>query len=79
VPMVLTPWDRDQFAVAYRAQKIGTARVIARDSLTAARLHDELSSAMGDVNLRNAARKHSERIQTTNPRKCAVELLLTHV
>jgi len=79
VPMVLTPWDRDQFAVAYRAQKTGTARVIVRDSLTAARLHDELSAALRDANLRNAARKHRDRLQATNPRRRAVEVVLAHV
>lgn len=75
VPMVLTPWDRDQLAVAYRAEKLGVARVIDREKLGAAILHRELASALGDVALHDASRFHHERLQQTNPPALAAELI----
>jgi MGT family glycosyltransferase len=75
VPMMLIPWDRDQFAVAHRAEKLGIARVIARESLEANLLQDEIESALTDQALRDRSKIQHERLQQTNPPELAVELI----
>ena len=75
VPMVLTPWDRDQLAVAHRAEKLGVARVIDREELDAEILQRELASALDDVALHDASQSHHERLQQTNPPALAAELV----
>ena len=75
VPMVLTPWDRDQFAVAYRAARLGVARVIERDQVSAERLHRELTVGLDDSTLRATAAHHGQRLQSTNPSSTAADLI----
>jgi len=75
VPMVLTPWDRDQFAVAYRAGKLGVARVIDREELDAELLHRTLASALEDEALHDSSKFHHERLLRTNPPALAAELV----
>ena len=75
VPMVLTPWDRDQHAVAYRAAKLGVARSIDREELTADRLHTTLVAALEDSELHRISTREGERLRATNPGRFAVNLL----
>ena len=75
VPMVLTPWDRDQFAVAYRAARLGVARVVEREEVNAERLHRELAAALEDSTLRSTAAHHGQRLQRTNPVAKAADLI----
>jgi UDP:flavonoid glycosyltransferase YjiC (YdhE family) len=75
VPMVLTPWDRDQFAVAYRAANLGVARVIDRQNLNPDVLHSALAAALDDSRITEFSARHRERLQSTNPPALAVELI----
>jgi dTDP-L-oleandrosyltransferase len=75
VPMVLTPWDRDQFAVAYRASKLSVARVIEREELDAEIVHRELASALDEGVLHESSQLHHERLVRTNPPALAAELV----
>jgi UDP:flavonoid glycosyltransferase YjiC (YdhE family) len=75
IPMVLTPWDRDQPAVAYRAARLGVARSIDREELTADSLHTTLATALDDSELHRNSRMEGERLRATNPGRFAVNLL----
>jgi UDP:flavonoid glycosyltransferase YjiC (YdhE family) len=75
VPMVLTPWDRDQMAVAYRAGKLGVARVIDRENVDVDVLHRELAIALSDATLRDCSKHQHERLHQTNPPALAVDLI----
>src|SRR5262249_45825849 len=52
VPRVLVPWDRDQPGVAARAAALGTAEVIPRQDLTAARLSATIHKVLGEARYR---------------------------
>jgi len=75
IPMVLTPWDRDQHAVAYRASRLGVAHAIDREELTADRLHTALAAALEDSELYDNSTREGERLRATNPGRLAVNLL----
>jgi UDP:flavonoid glycosyltransferase YjiC (YdhE family) len=76
-PMVLVPWGRDQPGVAARAEALGVARIVPRESSTAEALADAIDLALGDETMRHAAASHRDRLQATDPPAVAASLLET--
>jgi MGT family glycosyltransferase len=76
-PMVLVPWGRDQPGVAARAEALGVARIVARESCTAEALAGAIDLALGDETMRDAAASHRDRLRATDPPGAAASLLET--
>ena len=75
VPMVLVPWGRDQPGVAARAERLGIAKVVAREELTHERLVNIVKAVMENEDIQAAARDAAKRLQKQNPVVTACELL----
>jgi MGT family glycosyltransferase len=76
-PMVLVPWGRDQPGVAARAVHLGVARVVQREEMTAASLSTVIDGALRDQSMQAEARRHGERMRTTDPARAAASLIET--
>jgi UDP:flavonoid glycosyltransferase YjiC (YdhE family) len=75
VPMVLVPWGRDQPGVAARAQRLGIALVIPREELSAEAVGAAVQEVTTEPAHREAATRHSVRLQLTDPVAVACEAL----
>ena len=75
VPMVLVPWGRDQPGVAARAEHLGVARVVPRNSIDAHTLAQVARQVIDDPAFSEAAQRHSGRLKATDPVATAVEAL----
>jgi len=75
VPMLLASWGRDQPGVAARAERLGVAKVIARDELTVERLAEAIQLVLEDRYIREAARDVAQRLRTQEPVANACQLL----
>jgi len=67
VPMVLIPWGRDQPGVAARAERLGVARVVPRDQLTAETVGSALDAVLENPTFGEAARSHAARLRQQDP------------
>src|SRR5207249_5562254 len=76
-PMVLMPWGRDQPGVAARAKYLGVAEIVPRGEDSKAALIDAIDRALASTRMQQAAATHSKRLQLTDPRRVAAELLET--
>src|SRR5205085_11892718 len=74
-PMVLVPWGRDQPGVAARAEALGVARVVPRDSVSADGLGSAIDEVLADALTRTRARQHGERLRATDPAGDAASLV----
>ena len=74
-PMVLVPWGRDQPGVAARAEALGVARVVPRDSVSADGLGSAIDEVLADELTRTRARQHGERLRATDPAGDAASLV----
>jgi UDP:flavonoid glycosyltransferase YjiC (YdhE family) len=74
-PMVLVPWGRDQPGVAARAEALGVARVVPRESLSAPALATAIRATLADPAMAEAAARHAERLQQTDPPALAASLI----
>jgi len=74
-PMVLVPWGRDQPGVAARADALGVARVVPRDSVSADALGSAIDEVLADELTRTRARQHGERLRATDPAGHAASLV----
>ncbi|MFW2369024.1 MAG: glycosyltransferase [Desulforhopalus sp.] len=63
VPMVLVPWGRDQPGVAMRAERLGTATVVARESCCVETLSEAISEVMNNPGYREQSRLASMRLR----------------
>ena len=75
VPMVLTPWDRDQPGCAHRAVRLGVACSLRRGEVGAETLSATIGACLEDEEMRAAAAHHRVRLQQTDPRGRACDLL----
>ncbi len=75
VPMVLVPWGRDQPGVAARAERLGVAKVLPRDHVTADLLSDAVQQVMNSPGYCESALRHSARLRATDPTALAAEAL----
>ncbi len=75
VPMVLVPWDRDQPGVAYRAAKVGTAEVIAREDFTDQRLAEAVTKVLANQSYGQSAAGFARRLQSQDPVGAACDLI----
>lgn len=62
VPMVLVPWRRDQPGVAFRADRLGVARVVTRSELSSAKLSEAIAEALVDRRLQGASAQAKLRL-----------------
>lgn len=62
-PSVIIPFGHDQIDNAYRAQKLGTARVVTRRRATAQRLARVLDEVLGSTQIHEAARRMGEMVR----------------
>jgi EryCIII-like glycosyltransferase len=74
-PMVLVPWGRDQPGVAARAEALGVAVVVRRESVSATELRVAIDAALADATMRQRAEEHAARLRATDPVLTSVELL----
>jgi UDP:flavonoid glycosyltransferase YjiC (YdhE family) len=74
VPMVLVPWGRDQPGVAARAQALGAAEVVPRET-AAEELPAAVDRALANEAMRRSAAAHATRLQATDPPVVAAGLL----
>ena len=75
VPMVLMPWGRDQPGVANRAERLGVAKVIARDRVTDELLAHAVQLVLEDQRIRATASQVARRLQTQDPAAAACDIL----
>lgn len=75
VPMVLMPWGRDQPGVAARAERLGVAKVIARDQVTAESLGEAVQIVLKDQHVRETASDAARRLRTQDPVATACQFL----
>jgi UDP:flavonoid glycosyltransferase YjiC (YdhE family) len=73
--MVLVPWDRDQPGVAFRAAKMGTAEVVARDALTEERLAKAIVKVLETPSYRQEASRFAARLQAQDAVGSACDLI----
>lgn len=76
-PMVLVPWGRDQPGVAARAEALGVARIVPRESCTGAALAGAIDRTLEDETMHEAAMRHRDRLRATDPPGAAASLLET--
>lgn len=74
-PMVLVPWGRDQPGVAARAQAIGVAEVVPRETASAATMAAAVGRVLSSTELRNAAAAHAARLRRSDPPQLASSLV----
>jgi MGT family glycosyltransferase len=67
VPMVLVPWARDQFGVAWRAERLGVAVVIHREESSEERIAAAVDQVFGDERFSQKAFAISRRLQREVP------------
>ncbi len=75
VPMVLIPWDRDQPGVAARAEKLGIARVVPRQSANPQEVRRAVAELFEDPLIREASIHHSHRLSKIDSIGVACTLL----
>ncbi len=75
VPMVLVPWGRDQPGVAARAERLGVARVIARDQLSEPVLTNAIRDVIGSTRYQENALAFSRHLQACDSVATACEYL----
>jgi UDP:flavonoid glycosyltransferase YjiC (YdhE family) len=76
-PMALVPWGRDQPGVAARAKALGVAELVSREEASAATISAAVDKVLDDQRLREAARRHAERLRATDPPLAAAKLIET--
>ena len=74
-PMVLVPWGRDQPGVAARAQALGVAEVVSRESASAQTMAAAIARVLSSTEQRDAAARHAARLRTGDPPALAASLL----
>lgn len=62
VPMTLVPWGRDQDGVGYRAERLGVAKVVERDSLSMDSLAEAINAVLTDPDIAAASQRTAERL-----------------
>lgn len=75
VPMVLVPWDRDQPGVAFRAQRIGVAEVVAREALSEERVAEAIAKVLEIPSYRENAMSFGDRLRSQDPIGTACDLI----
>lgn len=75
VPMVLLPWDRDQPGVAARAEKLGVAEVVPRESANPGEVQRAVAKVLEQSSFRQAANFHSQRLGQIDSVDIACDLL----
>ena len=72
VPMVLVPWSRDQFGVAARAEALGAALVVPRESLSIHSMAEAIDRVSHQPEFRWAAESEARRLGEERPIATAV-------
>jgi UDP:flavonoid glycosyltransferase YjiC (YdhE family) len=75
VPMLLVPWGRDQPGVAARAEALGVATVVPRESADAESIATAARQVLSSPAVVAAARHHAVRLQATNPQSTAADII----
>lgn len=72
---VLIPWGRDQPGVAARAEALGVAGIVPRESCIGEVLAEAIDRTLDDETMREAAAHHRDRLRATDPPAAAASLL----
>lgn len=75
VPMVLVPWSRDQFGVAARAESMGAALVVPKETLTTHVMAEAIDKVRNEPEYKWAAEEAAMRLRNTRPLEAALEML----
>ncbi|MEO8284980.1 MAG: nucleotide disphospho-sugar-binding domain-containing protein [Chloroflexota bacterium] len=75
VPMVLVPWSRDQFGVAARAEALGAAVVVPRESLSVHTMAEAIDLVLHEPRYRWAAEAEARRLRSELPLETALALI----
>ena len=75
VPMVLVPWSRDQFGVAARAEALGAALVVPKESLTIHSMAEAIDRVSHQPEFKWAAESEALRLREERPIARAVDLV----
>lgn len=73
VPMVLVPWGRDQPGVAARAEALGTATVLDRNTVDAETISTAIDRCLTNEQMHATASQHRGRLATTVPQVAAAD------
>jgi UDP:flavonoid glycosyltransferase YjiC (YdhE family) len=74
-PMVLVPWGRDQPGVAARAEALGVAVTVRRDTADRETVAEAVDRVLEDESMEQHAAEHAVRLLGTDPAEVAAELL----
>jgi UDP:flavonoid glycosyltransferase YjiC (YdhE family) len=75
VPMVLVPWSRDQFGVAARAESMGAALVVPKETLTTHVMAEAIDKVLNEPEYKWAAESAAMRLQDMRPLEIALEMI----
>lgn len=75
VPMVLVPWSRDQFGVAARAESMGVALVVPKETLTTHVMAEAIHTVLNNPEYTWAAASTAARMHDMRPLEAALEMI----
>lgn len=75
VPMALVPWGRDQDGVAFRAERLGVAKVVPRQELSVASIAEAINAALTDPAITAASKMTAERLMAMSPASESAHLI----
>ena len=74
-PMVLVPWGRDQPGVAARAEALGVAEIVPRETASAQTMEAAIARVLASTERSDAGAIHSARLRSSDPPQLAASLL----
>lgn len=77
VPMVLVPFGRDQDGMGYRAERLGIAKVVHKDALSANSVAEAINAVLTDPTIAAASQRAAERVAAMNPASESARLIET--
>jgi MGT family glycosyltransferase len=75
VPMVLVPFGRDQDGVGYRAERLGIAKVVQKDALSANSVAEAINAVLTDPTIAAASQRAAVRVAAMNPASESARLI----
>ena len=77
VPMVLVPFGRDQVGMGYRAERLGVAKVVQKDALSAESVAEAINAVLTDPTIATASQNAAARLGAMSPASASAHLIET--